>query len=84
MGWINLPNLLKVGDTVFPDVEAARNTRSVHVRSGLITIDETPRIKDRSRWGFICRGAAGGKGKEGGVEEEKQPFGKQNWRKRRG
>jgi hypothetical protein len=45
------------------------NTRSVHVRSGLKLIDETPRIKDRYRWGFISR-VAGGKEKESGVKEE--------------
>jgi len=47
----------------------AVNTRSVHVRSGLKTIDETPRIKDRNRWGLISR-VTGGKEKESGVKEE--------------
>lgn len=47
----------------------AVNPRSVHVRSGLKTIDETPRIEDRNRWGFISRGA-GGKEKESGVKGE--------------
>jgi hypothetical protein len=37
------------------------------VRSGLKTIDDTPRIKDS--WGFISR-IAGGKEKESGVNEE--------------
>jgi hypothetical protein len=42
--------------------------RSVHVRSGLKTIDETSRIKDRDRWTFIGR-VAGGKENESGVKE---------------
>ena len=47
----------------------AVNTRSVHVCSGLKTIDETPRIKDRNRWGFIS-GVGNEKETEGGVEQE--------------
>lgn len=33
----------------------AVNTRSVHVRSGMKTIDEMLRIKDGDRSGFISR-----------------------------
>jgi len=39
------------------------------VRSGLKTIDETPRIKDRNPWGFISRVAGAGKENESGVKE---------------
>lgn len=37
----------------------AADTRSVHVRSGLKTIDEMPRIKDRNSWELISRVARG-------------------------
>ena len=47
----------------------AVNTRSVHVRSGLKTIDEPPRIKDRNSWVFISRVAGAEKEIENGVEE---------------
>ena len=52
----------------------AVNTRSVHVCSGLKTIDETPRIKDRNRWGFISE-VGNEKETEGGVKQETWPFG---------
>jgi hypothetical protein len=37
----------------------AVDTRSVHVRSGLKTIDEMPRSENRNSWKFISRVARG-------------------------
>jgi hypothetical protein len=59
----------------------AVNTRSVHVRSGLKTIDETSRIKEGNRWKFIRRVAVE-KEKEN-VRDEMERFVAQDWRKRR-